>query len=94
MALETEEGAYVILCHLQRDSISVTPGTQLAAGDPIGACGNSGNSTRPHLHLQACDSLTLEGARGIPFVFTRYVGTDGTEREARLPTDGEIVVAP
>jgi murein DD-endopeptidase MepM/ murein hydrolase activator NlpD len=31
-------------------------GESVAAGQELGACGNSGNSTQPHLHIQIMDS--------------------------------------
>ncbi len=43
---------YSILAHLQYGSIQVREREQVLAGDLIGRCGNSGNSTEPHLHLQ------------------------------------------
>lgn len=44
---------YVILAHLERGSIAVQPGDRVEAGALIGRCGNSGNTTVPHLHLHA-----------------------------------------
>jgi hypothetical protein len=69
---------YVALVHLRRGSVVVTPGTVVAEGDEIGRCGNSGNSTEPHVHVQAMDRMDLERARGIPIVFRHY-----RERAAR-----------
>jgi murein DD-endopeptidase MepM/ murein hydrolase activator NlpD len=71
LALEDQSG-FVLLAHLRRGSLAVSPGTRLEVGDPVGACGNSGNSTQPHLHVQAMDSATLIGARGLPVVFLDY----------------------
>ena len=38
-------------------------------GTLLGKCGNSGNSTEPHVHVQACDSMDWERARGLPLAF-------------------------
>lgn len=47
------EGLVIVaLCHLQRGSVRVRAGDEVRAGDLIGACGNSGNSTEPHMHMQ------------------------------------------
>ena len=35
-----------------RGSVGVRVGKDVRAGEPIARCGNSGNSTEPHLHLQ------------------------------------------
>src|SRR5688572_17970763 len=42
-------GAFVALVHLRVGSVRVAPGAAVRAGQPIAACGNSGNSTQPHL---------------------------------------------
>lgn len=65
----TPGGPFVLLAHLQRGSITVTAGDRVEAGMPVAACGNSGNSTQPHVHVQATDSLDWGAARGIPISF-------------------------
>ena len=54
----------VTLAHLQRDSIVVRAGQDIAAGVPLGAVGNSGASAEPHLHVHA----TKDGA-AVPLRF-------------------------
>jgi len=62
--------SYVLLAHLRRGSIAVSVGDSVSAGTPVGACGNSGNSTEPHVHVQVADSMDWERASGLPLVFT------------------------
>lgn len=51
----------VVLAHLRPGSVRVATGDRVAAGQPIGQVGNSGNSTEPHLHLHAeRDGLGLD----------------------------------
>lgn len=38
-------------CHLRMGSLSVSPGTEVAQGAPLGAVGMSGRTAFPHLHL-------------------------------------------
>jgi murein DD-endopeptidase MepM/ murein hydrolase activator NlpD len=71
LALEARP-AFVLLAHLRQGSVLVSPGARLDVGDPVARCGNSGNSTQPHLHLQAMDSPTLLGSRGLPVMFHDY----------------------
>ena len=59
------DGVIVALCHLQRGSLVVRPGQRVRTGDVVGRCGNSGNSTEPHLHLQAMDSPDADRARAV-----------------------------
>ena len=80
-------GPFVLLAHLRQGSVSVRPGDTLSTGQPIGACGNSGNSTQPHVHVQVIDSLRFdEAARGVPLAF-RHPG----DPDARVPAESEIV---
>ncbi len=53
LRLDGRENVFVILAHLERDSIEVWPGQPVRAGEVVGRCGNSGNTTRPHLHVHA-----------------------------------------
>ncbi|QZY52377.1 M23 family metallopeptidase [Leucobacter tenebrionis] len=81
--IENEEGIVVALCHLQRRSVAVRAGQRVLAGDLLARCGNSGNSTEPHAHIQAMDHRDPERARAVPITF-----------EGALPRNGEIVEAP
>jgi len=62
-------GPFVLLAHFQRGSVAVHSGDTIAAGAQVGACGNSGNSTQPHVHVQATDSIEWATARGIRISF-------------------------
>jgi murein DD-endopeptidase MepM/ murein hydrolase activator NlpD len=46
-------GVHVVLAHLKRGTVGVTAGEQIATGDVIGAVGNSGGTSEPHLHIHA-----------------------------------------
>lgn len=63
---------YVLLAHLRQGSVAVHAGDRVSTGDCLGECGNSGNSTEPHLHIQAMDSADLLRARGLPVDFYHY----------------------
>ena len=82
-------GAIVALCHLQRGSIQVKPGQRVRTGDTLGRCGNSGNSTEPHVHIQAIDNLDFSSANAVPLTFNRY----RTPRLNTQPANGKIVHA-
>lgn len=80
-----ERGPFVLLAHLRRGSVRVAAGEQVEVGSVLGACGNSGNSTQPHVHVQATDSTDWEHSHGLPIAF---LGVRGPE----VPGEGEIVV--
>ncbi len=65
-------GMLVALVHLRAGSLRVRIGDEVARGEPLAECGNSGNSTQPHVHVQVMDNVDLDLAQGVPVVFTRY----------------------
>jgi len=79
------DGPFVLLAHLQHGSVHVQPGEPVTVGVPVARCGNSGNSTEPHLHLQVSDSTDWTSARGLPFAFGRKDGS------AWVPANSKIV---
>ena len=89
-------GAFVALVHLRRGSVRVRAGAQVTLGEPIGECGSSGNSTQPHVHVQAMDSTDLAVARGLPLVFRNYREQLRGSRvagdiAAGVPDDGALI---
>ncbi|PZD95073.1 M23 family peptidase [Paenibacillus sambharensis] len=58
-------GEYSILAHLQQGSAAVQAGDQVKRGELIGRCGNSGNSSEPHLHLQVSSGADFAQARSL-----------------------------
>lgn len=69
--LEGEPGV-AFLAHLRRGSVRVGVGQTLREGEVLGAVGNSGNSTSPHLHFHLMDSRDPFKAAGLPCRFRRY----------------------
>ncbi|EPH41666.1 M23 family metallopeptidase [Streptomyces aurantiacus] len=67
IVLDLGEGVFAMYAHVQRGSLAVRAGDKVVAGQRLGGCGNSGNSTEPHVHFQLMDGPDLETARGIPF---------------------------
>lgn len=67
-------GPFVLLAHLRRGTVQVRPGQRMQAGEPLATCGNSGNSTEPHVHVQVSDSTDWDNAHGIPLAFRRPGG--------------------
>ena len=50
-------------------SLTVREGDRVQAGQPDARCGNSGNSSEPHLHFQLMDGPGPDSARGVPFTW-------------------------
>jgi len=86
-------GPYVLVAHLQHGSLSVAPGQRVEQGDSLGACGNTGNSTQPHVHLQAVDSLDWDRAQAVPILFRSYrLVATGTLHHGALPGEAETII--
>jgi murein DD-endopeptidase MepM/ murein hydrolase activator NlpD len=58
-----------VLAHFQRGSVAVKAGDRVQRGQLLGKCGNSGNSSEPHLHYQLQHSAIFQDALGIKCVF-------------------------
>jgi len=52
VVLELAPDRYVLLAHLEQGSVEVSEGQRVAAGERLARCGNSGNTSQPHLHIQ------------------------------------------
>lgn len=78
VVLRLETGTYLILAHLQPGSLQVAAGDVVAAGHVLARCGNSGNTSEPHLHIHhqrqdpAVTPMNL--AEGLPLDF---IGPNG-----------------
>lgn len=60
-------------------------GDKVKRGDLVGRCGNSGNSSEPHLHYHLQNGPHFGQAEGLPAQFRNYVA-DGKKIER-----GELV---
>src|SRR5690606_33761585 len=67
---------FSFLAHLKQGSVTVEAGQATETGNAIGACGNSGHTSEPHLHyhLQR-DAVFHAGAsgEGLPAQFLNYL---------------------
>ncbi|GAB2873983.1 M23 family metallopeptidase [Streptomyces deserti] len=84
VVLDLGDGTHALYAHLRRGSLTVREGDRVRAGQVIAHCGNSGNSSEPHLHFQLMDGPDPDTARGVPF---RWHGIG-------VPRNGEIFEAP
>ncbi|MEU2285380.1 M23 family metallopeptidase [Streptomyces sp. NPDC013178] len=82
--LDLGDGTHALYAHLRRGSLTVREGDRVHAGQPLAACGNSGNSSEPHLHFQLMDGPDPDTARGVPF----------TWRGLGVPRNGEVFEVP
>jgi murein DD-endopeptidase MepM/ murein hydrolase activator NlpD len=88
--------SFVAVAHLRAGSLRVAVGDEVTTGQPLAECGNSGNSTEPHVHLQVMDSPDLSVARGVPIAFRRFRewprGAQHSQvRDSGIPGEGAVV---
>jgi murein DD-endopeptidase MepM/ murein hydrolase activator NlpD len=60
---------YSAYAHLQPGKLRVKAGATVKKGAVIGVCGNSGNSSEPHLHFQLQDGALFESSWGVEPIF-------------------------
>jgi murein DD-endopeptidase MepM/ murein hydrolase activator NlpD len=75
------DSLYSVYEHLQPGKIAVRQGENVRRGAVIGNCGNSGNSTEPHLHFQLQDGPTFDRSSGVEAVFDDVLVTRAGKAE-------------
>ena len=73
LVLQTAIGEYILFAHLKEGSILVEEGQEVAQGEVMAQCGNSGNSTEPHLHLSLQNTVEMSEATGGKLFFERLM---------------------
>jgi len=84
VVLDLGGGVYALYAHLQRGSLRVREGDRVRTGQELALCGDSGNSSEPHLHFHLMDRADPNLAQGVPFTW-RGVG---------VPAGGEHFAVP
>ena len=90
LVLKTAAEEYILMAHLKEGSIVVQKGQQVGQGDLLGECGNSGNSTEPHLHLQLQNTRDIHRATGARLFFDRIL-VNGELKTDYLPIKEEFI---
>ena len=90
VVIDLGNGEFAMLAHLRRGSVAVRAGTRVAAGRVIGRCGNSGNSSEPHLHFHVQNAAREGDVDGLPAQFIHYAA-DGVDIARGEPVRGQTV---
>lgn len=83
-------GEHSVLAHLKRGSVAVEEGATVESGQLLGLCGNSGNTSEPHLHYHLQTAPTFGEGVGLPAQFQAYTA-DGKPVERGEPRQGQVV---
>lgn len=58
---------------MKKGSVKVAVGDTVSKGQVVALCGNSGNSTEPHLHFQLQTGQSFYNSAGLPIHFDKIV---------------------
>lgn len=70
--LDHGSGEFSFLAHLRHGTVRVGSGAQVHSGQLLGQCGNSGNSSEPHLHFHLQNTSVPFRGDGLPVFFVEY----------------------
>jgi len=89
VVLQVGPERYVVFAHLLSGSFKIREGQRVAIGQELAACGSSGRSPIPHLHVQLQATPEL-GAPTLPIAFDGVV-VEGEARHAYVPQEGDVL---
>lgn len=92
--IKHSSGEYSAICHLMPKSVIVQKGQMVRRGDVIAKCGNSGNTSEPHVHFQVQNTARFYSCIGLPILFPkikkRLYAKYGMVDTRPLPEEEEI----
>ena len=90
--IKTATGEYAFFAHFKQNTIVVKQGQKVTAGALLGLCGNSGNSSEPHLHFHLQNVEDMTKATGAKCYFDQ-LKVNGVLRTDYSPIKGEKIEA-
>ncbi len=90
IVIDFGNGEFAFLAHMREGSIVVEEGDEVQAGQELGRCGNSGNSSEPHIHFHLQTTPDLRAGEGLPAFFLNY-SADGRSVAKGEPAAGETI---
>jgi hypothetical protein len=90
IVIDHGNGEYSLLAHFRKGSVVPKTGDRVKQGDVVGHCGNSGNTSEPHLHYHLQNGPKFGGAEGLPAQFVNYVA-NGKKVKRGEPVRGERI---
>jgi len=88
--LRTDNAEYLVFAHFKQHSIVVAQGQRVEQGDLLGLCGNSGNSSEPHLHFHVQNVEDMNIATGVKCYFAK-IAVNGEVRIDYSPVRNDRV---
>jgi murein DD-endopeptidase MepM/ murein hydrolase activator NlpD len=93
--IQHRENEFSVLAHLKLDSIKVKVGDKVTRGQLIGLCGNSGNSSEPHLHYHLQNTPIIQDGTGIKCLFHKItiINNGQQVKTDYSPVKGDVIAA-
>lgn len=88
--IDHENGEYSVLAHFKYDSIKVKVGDKVKRGDLLGLCGNTGNTSEPHIHYHLQDNPVMYKASGLPIQFHKILVNDQVLQNIELVREQKV----
>lgn len=88
--IRTKHNEYLFFAHFKQHSIKVKQGQKVKQGDVLGLCGNSGNSSEPHLHFHIQNIEDMNIATGAKAYFENIL-VNGKLKNDYSPVQNEKV---
>jgi len=73
VVIDHGNGEFSLLAHMQPKSLKVKVGDKVKQNAVLGLCGNSGNTSEPHVHYHLQDGPDIKTAEGLPAPFSNIV---------------------
>jgi len=69
--IKTDKNEYLFFAHFKQNTIRVKQGQNVKQGELLDLCGNSGNSSEPHLHFHIQNVEDMNTATGVKCYFDK-----------------------
>ncbi len=88
--IRTENKEYLFFAHFKQHTIKVKEGQSVKQGQFLGECGNSGNSSEPHLHFHIQNVENMNVATGVKCYFDKLI-VNGQSKSDYSPVQKDII---
>ena len=88
--IKTVNNEYLVIAHMSTGTVAVKVGQKVKQGDYLGKCGNSGNSSEPHIHIHLQNQENNSGAIGLQIQFSDII-VNGEKKDKWSPIRFEKV---
>lgn len=89
--IKTDNNEYLFFAHFKQHSIAVKQGQKVKQEQLLGVCGNSGNSSEPHLHFHIQNVEDMNIATGVKCYFDK-IQVNGLTKSDYSPVQKDRII--